>query len=99
MADNLTSQMKFEYNRRSDVLYVSLGSGEDSFRKEIDEYVVVDFAKDTGTPTGFQISHIKDAEVESVQVLLQKTLAKVTIRKKQSQVYWISLDAVLEPVA
>jgi len=35
--------------------------------------------------------------VESVQVLLQKTLAKVTIRKKQSQVYWFSLNAVLQP--
>ena len=89
--------MRYQYDQGADALYVSLGTGEPSFRKEIDEYLVVDFGRHTGAPTGFHILHIKDAEVESVQVLLQKRLAKLTIRKKQSLVYWFSLNAALQP--
>ena len=84
MAENMTKKMKFDYDQGADVLYVSLGTGEPSFSEEIDDHVVVDFGMYTGAPTGFQILHIKDADVHSVQVLLQKTFAKLTIRKKQS---------------
>jgi hypothetical protein len=95
MDKNLTTQVTFEYNQGDDVLHVSLDTEEPSFRKEIDEYVMVDFGRQSGAPVGFHILHIKTAEVDSVQVLLQQGLAKLTIRKKQSQVYWFSLNATL----
>ena len=97
MAERLKTQMRYQYDQGADALYVSLGTGEPSYRKEIDEYLVVDFGRNSGAPTGFHILHIKDAEMESVQVLLQKRLAKLTIRKKQSLVYWFSLNAALRP--
>jgi len=84
MAEKMSKRMKFDYDEGADVLYVSLGTGEPSFSEEIDDHVVVDFGMYTGAPTGFQILHIKGADVHSVQVLLQKTFAKLTIRKKQS---------------
>ncbi len=84
MAEKMSKQMKFDYDQGADVLYVSLGTGEPSFSEEVDDHVVVDFGMYTDAPTGFQILHIKGADVHSVQVLLQKAFAKLTIRKKQS---------------
>jgi hypothetical protein len=92
-----TTQVTFEYNPGEDVLHLSLGVEEPSFRKEIDEYVAVDFGATSGAPLGFHILNIKLAEIESVQVLLQERLAKLTIRKKQSMVYWFSLNAAVRP--
>jgi hypothetical protein len=92
-----TTQVTFEYNQGEDVLHLSLGAGEPCVRKEIDEYVAVDFDATSGAPVGFHILNIKLAEVESVQVLLQERLAKLTIRKKQSMVYWFSLNAAVRP--
>jgi len=97
MDKSLTAQVTFEYNQEADVLHLSLGTAEASFRKEIDEYVMVDFGTNTGAPIGFHILNIKQAEVESVQVLLQERLAKLTIRKKQSLVYWFSLNGAVRP--
>jgi hypothetical protein len=97
MDKNLTTQVTFEYNQGEDVLHLILDAGEPSFRKEIDEYVMVDFGANTGAPIGFHILNIKLAEVESVQVLLQERLAKLTIRKKQSLVYWFSLNGAVRP--
>jgi uncharacterized protein YuzE len=96
MSENTTTPMKFEYDPGADSLFVSLGTDEPSFRKEIDEYVMVDFGRQTGAPIGFHVLHIKDTEVESVQVLLQKTMAKLTIRKKQSLVYWFNADVTCQ---
>jgi hypothetical protein len=88
----------FEYDpRRRLVLHLTLGVEESSVRKEIDEYVAVDFGTNSGGPVGFHILNIKLAEIESVQVLLQERLAKLTIRKKQSMVYWFSLNAAVRP--
>jgi hypothetical protein len=92
MDKNLTTQVTFEYNQVDDILHLSLGTGEPSVRKEIDEYVMVDFGANSGAPIGFHILNIKFSEVESVQVLLQERLAKLTIRKKHSLVYWFSLN-------
>ena len=97
MEKNATTQVTFEYNQGADVLHLSLGADEPSVRKEIDEYVAVDFGANSGAPIGFHILNIKLAEVESVQVLLQERLAKLTIRKKQSLVYWFSLNASVRP--
>jgi hypothetical protein len=97
MDKSLTTQVTFEYNKGEDVLHLSLGAEEPSVRKEIDEYVAVDFGANTGAPIGFHILNIKLAEVDSVQVLLRDRLAKLTIRKKQSMVYWFSLNAAVRP--
>ena len=82
MAEKI-NKMKFDYDDKADVLYVSLGTGEPSFSEEIDDHVVVDFGMYTGAPTGFQILHVKEADVAQVLVGLQERLAHLIVIKKK----------------
>jgi uncharacterized protein YuzE len=77
MAEEKT--MKFDYDEKADVLYVSLGTGEPSFSQELDDHIVIDIGMYTNAPTGFQILHVKEADVHGVSIQLKKTLAQITL--------------------
>ena|SRR5438128_3633780 len=76
------NKMRFDYDQETDVLHVTFGTGEPSFGEEIDDHLVLDIGIYTGTPTGFQVLHVKEAEIASVNVILRKTFKNVRNREK-----------------
>ena len=84
MADIKEQKMKFDYDEAVDVLYVSFGTGEPSFSEEIDDHIVVDFGIYSGAPTGFQVLHVREAGIKSMQLILQKKLPEIVNLKRAS---------------
>jgi len=84
MAKVKVTEPKIDYDEVADVLYVSFGTGEPSFSEELDDHIVIDFGMFTGAPTGFQVIHIKEAGMESIQITLMKKLPELVSRKRES---------------
>jgi hypothetical protein len=84
MAEIKEQKMKFDYDQDADVMSVSFGTGEPSFSEEIDDHLVMDFGIYTGAPTGFQVLHVREAGVKSMQIILQKKLPEMVNRKRES---------------
>jgi hypothetical protein len=84
MAESSGRDMKFDYDEKADVIYVSFGTGEPSYSEEIDDQLIVDFGIYTGAPTGFQLLNVKKDDIGSIQVVLKRNFRKVAAREKQT---------------
>ena len=76
----------FEYDEESDILTISLGTGEPSYSEEIDDILLVDRGYFSGQITGFQLMDLKLHSIKEVQVeaFIHKAIKK---EKKQIESY------------
>lgn len=58
----------FDYNEETDILTISLGTGEPSHSEEVDDILLVDRGYFSGQITGFQIMDVKLHGIKEVQV-------------------------------
>jgi uncharacterized protein YuzE len=63
-------QITFEFDEESDVLYISLNTGEPSFCEEIDDILLVEKGFYSGLVTGFRILDVKERGIEGVELKL-----------------------------
>lgn len=61
----------------ADVLHVSRGTSEPSFGEEFDDLLVTDFGIYTGTPTGFQLLHVREIGIDKVGTKLKRAHQKL----------------------
>lgn len=72
----------FDYDEETDILTISLGTGEPSHSEEIDDILLVDRGYFSGQITGFQIMDVKLHGIKEVQV--QSFITKA-IKREQKQ--------------
>ena len=85
MARELEKKIQFDYDEHTDVLSAVFGTGEPSFSEEVDDLLILDFGIYSGTPTGFQILHIREIGVAKVEVVLKRVLKEVKSREEKTR--------------
>src|SRR5436190_7432224 len=78
-----TDNVRFNYDATTDVLHVTFGTGEPSFGEEVDDLLIVEYGVYSGTPTGFQLLHVREVGVAKVELRLKRLLPKV--RRQESK--------------
>ena len=68
MTDLDKLNITFDYSEETDILTISLGTGEPSFSEEVDDILLVDRGYFSGQITGFQIMDVKLHEIKEVQI-------------------------------
>lgn len=68
MTDLDKMKITFDYDEETDILTISLGTGEPSYSEEIDDILLVDRGYFSGQVTGFQIMDVKHHGINKVQI-------------------------------
>lgn len=71
----------FDYDEETDILMISLGTGEPSFSEEVDDILLVDRGYFSGQITGFQVMDVKLHGIKKVQ--LDAFIAKAIQKEKK----------------
>ncbi len=78
-------EMTFDFDRKSDVLYISLNTGEPSFSEEVDDMLLVEKGLYSGFVTGFRIFDVKEHGITGVRVKLLLKVFKQATKQIQQQ--------------
>ena len=78
-----SDNVRFDYDATTDVLQVTFGTGEPSFGEEVDDLLIVEYGIYSGTPTGFQLLHVREVGVDKVELRLKRLLPK--LRRQESK--------------
>lgn len=73
----------FEYDDESDILTISLGTGEPSYSEEIDDILLLDRGYFSGQITGFQLMDVKLHGIKEVQI---EAFINRAIKKEKKQI-------------
>jgi|SRR5438128_1580752 len=84
-AENLENKIKFDYDEHTDVLSAVFGTGEPSYSEEVDDLLILDFGIYSGTPTGFQVLHVREIGIEKVEVVLKRVFKEVKTREEETR--------------
>lgn len=82
--------IKFDYDKDADVLYISLGTGEPSYCEEVDDILLVEKGFETNNITGFRILDVRHHGIKAVEVRVLKVL------KKEKPPLWTSYSDLLQ---
>lgn len=85
MAPEMKDKIQFDYDEQADVLSAVFGTGEPSYSEEVDDFLILDVGIYSGTPTGFQVLHIREIGVAKVKVVLKKVLRQVKSREEETR--------------
>jgi len=64
--------VKFDYDKEGDVLYITFGTGEPSYCEEVDDMLLVEKGIITNAITGFRILDVRHHKIQSVEVWVGK---------------------------
>lgn len=64
--------VKVDYDKEADVLYITLGTGEASYCEEVDDILLVERGFLTNRITGFRILDVRHHKIKQVQVWIRK---------------------------
>ncbi len=64
--------VKVDYDKEADVLYITLGTGEASYCEEVDDILLVERGFLTNRITGFRILDVRHHKIQEVQVWISK---------------------------
>ena len=67
-------EVKFDYDKEADVLYITFGSGEPSYCEEVDDILLVERGFTTNNITGFRILDVRHHKIQVVEVRISKIL-------------------------
>ena len=84
--------VKFDYDKDGDVLYITFGTGEPSYCEEVDDMLLVERGMVTNAITGFRILDVRHHKIQSVEVWVGK-MEKV-LQKTETPFRNIYVDAL-----
>lgn len=70
------------YDKENDIYYVTFGTGEPSYVKEVDDVLLLETGLFTNLPTGFRILNYSKHNVRSVHIIVQKVKKTIQNVKK-----------------
>jgi len=97
MAEVNKIDIKFDYDKEADVLYITFGTGEPSYCEEVDDVLLVERGFITNNITGFRILDIKYHKIQRVEVAITKILRILKEKKYPPRIYFDTLKQKLEP--
>lgn len=69
-------KINFDYDKETDVLYITLGTGEPSYCEEVDDILLIERGFITHNVTGFRVVGIRHHKIEAVAVGIGKILKR-----------------------
>lgn len=90
-------EIKFDYDKEADVLYISFGTGEPSYCEEVDDILLVERGFVTNNITGFRILDIKYHKIQKVEISITKILKILKQEKYPPRIYFDTLRQRLQP--
>jgi len=86
--------IKFDYDKDGDVLYISFGTGEPSYCEEVDDILLVERAILTNAITGFRILDVQHHRIKSVKVWVGKMEKVLEKEKRETPMRNVYVDAL-----
>jgi len=74
--------VKFDYDKDADVLYITLGTGEPSYCEEVDDILLVERGFITDNVTGFRVLDVRHHGIKAVEVGVLRVL------KREKPPFW-----------
>ncbi len=82
--------IKFDYDKEADVLYITLGTGEPSYCEEIDDILLVERGFITNNITGFRVLDVKHHGIKAVEIRVFRVL------KQEKPPLWVPYFGALK---
>jgi uncharacterized protein YuzE len=82
-------EVRFDYDKEADVLYITLGTGEPSYCEEVDDILLVERGLLSNKITGFRILDVRHHGIDKVGLKVSGVI------KKEKPPLWVPhLDAI-----
>lgn len=81
--------IKFDYDKEADILYITLGTGESSYCEEVDDMLLVERGLLSNSITGFRILDVRYHGIEKVELEVSRVI------KREKPPLWVpQLEAI-----
>ena len=92
------TNLQFDYDEESDVLHITLGTGEPSYCEEIDDILLLERGMFSHQITGFQIMDVRLHGIKKVEVIayIQKAAREVKKQMRERMIFTDRLPGLID---